>query len=263
MIYIGTDPELFVKDNGKFISGYGLIPGTKEAPFPVEKGAVQVDGMALEFNIEPAADEDTFVSNIEHVFAQLRRMVKEEIVIEPVAHFGKEYMATQPPAALELGCDPDYNGWTQDINPSPDGNRDFRTAAGHVHIGYMEHDVNDFGAFLASCQLARQLDFYLGLPSLLFDKDTKRRELYGKAGAFRVKPYGMEYRTLSNAWLKEERLMRWVFSASRQAVVDLLAGRDLAEEEGDITDIINTSDVDSAVALIKKYNLGVPHAVEI
>jgi hypothetical protein len=73
----------------------------------------------------------------------------------------------------------------------------------------------------------------------------------------------MEYRTLSNAWLKEERLMRWVFSASRQAVVDLLAGRDLAEEEGDITNIINTSDVDSAVALIKKYNLGVPHAVEI
>ena len=54
-ILVGCDPEVFVAKGGKFISAHGMIPGTKKAPHKVERGAVQVDGMALEFNIDPAA----------------------------------------------------------------------------------------------------------------------------------------------------------------------------------------------------------------
>ena len=59
-LLLGADPEAFVvlKDGGIPVSAHGLLPGTKDKPFPVEKGAVQVDGMAAEFNIEPAATED-------------------------------------------------------------------------------------------------------------------------------------------------------------------------------------------------------------
>jgi hypothetical protein len=42
-----------------------------------------------------------------------------------------------------------------------------------------------------------------------------RRELYGKAGAFRPKPYGVEYRVLSNRWLNSEALIRWVYNQSQ------------------------------------------------
>ena len=58
-ILIGADPELFVKKDGVVVSGHDLIQGTKADPFPVQDGAVQVDGMALEFNIEHHIGDDT------------------------------------------------------------------------------------------------------------------------------------------------------------------------------------------------------------
>ena len=53
-ILIGCDPEVFVKQNGVFRSAHGLIRGDKKNPQKIRSGAVQVDGMALEFNIDPA-----------------------------------------------------------------------------------------------------------------------------------------------------------------------------------------------------------------
>jgi len=61
-ILVGCDPELFVKKDGVLVSAHGLVQGSKEHPFRVSKGAVQVDGMALEFNIDPAEDENLILS---------------------------------------------------------------------------------------------------------------------------------------------------------------------------------------------------------
>ena len=47
-ILLGTDPEVFMKQHGKFISAHGMVEGDKENPYLVKDGAVQVDGMALE-----------------------------------------------------------------------------------------------------------------------------------------------------------------------------------------------------------------------
>lgn len=255
---IGADPEMFVTRNGQFISAYNLIPGTKDRPFPVENGAVQVDGMAVEFNIHPCKDKIAFLHNIYSVMGSLKNMVEGELAIVPVAEFGKEYMSKQPRKALEMGCDPDYNGWTREQNAVPDGERTFRTAAGHVHIGWEDKD-QEMG-FFESAALACQMDFFLGLPSLFFDSDTKRRELYGKAGAFRDKPYGTEYRTLSNAWLLSPDLMEWVFHASVEGA-DRMFNKDewLPSIHGEsIEDVINLSNKDVAKALIEKYSIPVP-----
>ena len=108
-ILVGCDPEIFVKQGGKFISAHGLIQGDKENPHKVPKGAVQVDGMALEFNIDPADSEHVFVDNVNSVLATLRAMVPEyDLAPVPVADFPLEYIAAQPMAARILGCDPDY-----------------------------------------------------------------------------------------------------------------------------------------------------------
>lgn len=254
-ITVGCDPEFFVKQDDNFINALGLVEGTKNNPFPVERGAVQVDGMALEFNISPANSSDEFVWNIEKVLEQLRMMIPSnlEFAMVPVAKFDKKYFEEQPAESKELGCEPDYNGWTGDVNKKPNNKVTFRTASGHVHIGY-EGDKT----YEDQCNLAKQLDFYLGLPSIIYDKDKKRRELYGKAGAFRPKPYGLEYRTLSNAWLLNRERMIWVFEQTVRACQDYFKGKRLFEKYGDIQTIINNSDKRTARDLIKKEGLVCP-----
>ncbi len=258
-ILIGCDPEVFVKRDNKFLSAFGLIRGNKKKPFKVKNGAVQVDGMALEFNIDPAATEDEFCINVQSVFDQMCKMVPDyEVVATPVAHFDEAYMKAQPEEALELGCDPDYNGWTGLVNERPDGDRPMRTASGHIHIGWTKGMTpNDAKHIHRGNLVAQQLDYYLGLPSLFWDKDTERRSMYGKGGCIRYKPYGVEYRTLSNAWLGSEGLMRFVYRQAVKGVTELMNGNFLPEVYGDIQEIINTSNLREAKKLIHKANLEV------
>jgi Phage phiEco32-like COOH.NH2 ligase-type 2 len=256
-ILLGCDPEVFVKKNNNFFSAHGLIPGDKKNPFKVKNGAVQVDGMALEFNIDPAADENAFVFSIQSVFDQMCAMVPEyEVVATPVAHFTEQYMKEQPKEALELGCEPDYCGWTGDVNKRPDANRPMRTASGHIHIGWTEgQDIQNPSHQQRVNAVAQQMDFFLGLPSLFYDEDKERREMYGKAGALRYKSYGGEYRTLSNAWLKSEARMRFVYRNAIKGMQELMSGNFLPSKFGDIQTIINTSDKKKAMKIIKEAKL--------
>lgn len=260
-LLLGADPELFMRDNsGMFKSVFGILPGTKEAPHKVERGAVQVDGMAAEFNIDPAATAEEFVLNLTTVMKTMEGMLPFGLVATPVAEFGAEYMSTRVEKETELGCDPDFNGWTQSVNTPPDAAKTFRTGAGHVHVGWGEgFSKEDPKHFAACCAIIRQLDFYLGLPSMFYDSDTQRRELYGKAGAFRAKPYGVEYRVLSNKWLASEDLMKWVFRTTVRAIEDMRAGKRLVEKYGDIQDIINTSNMAAAKAIIDAEGLEIPN----
>lgn len=258
-ILVGCDPEVFVRQDGVFKSAYGLIKGDKKNPQPVPHGAVQVDGMALEFNINPAATEDEFVLSVQSVFDTMCKMVPGyEVVAVPVADFDADYLKAQPKEALELGCDPDFNAWTNTVNPRPDGDRPMRTASGHVHVGWTNGESPKDANHVERCNmLIQQLDFYLGLPSLMYDKDERRRSMYGRAGACRYKSYGVEYRTLSNAWLSSKERMAWVFRATQKAVQEAMNGNLLVEKFGDIQSIINTSDVKEAKKIIKAARLEV------
>lgn len=235
-ILIGADPEFFVRHKGKNRSAFGLIPGTKREPYPVNKGAVQVDGMALEFNIDPAKTEDEFVTNINTVIGEMRKMVKPdwEFVFDPTMTYHRNHLRVQPKEATELGCEPDYNAYTLAENPKPDADVNFRTASGHIHIGFTENAEASSEEHMMRCAtLVRLLDVFLGLTSLAWDTDQKRRQLYGAPGAFRPKPYGVEYRVLSNAWLKDEARMRYVFQQVHKAFEAIRKGmRVNVEEQG-------------------------------
>jgi hypothetical protein len=256
---VGCDPEVFVKQGGLFRSAFGLIQGDKKNPQKVPLGAVQVDGMALEFNIDPASSEDEFCVNVQSVFDIMRKMVPDyEIVTTPVAHFDPVYMSQQPAAALELGCDPDFNAWTGMVNSRPDGDRPFRTAAGHIHIGWTKNESIDNPMHVEMGRDAvKQMDFYLGLASLMFDEDIERRSMYGKAGCNRPKPYGVEYRTLSNAWLKSEKLMRFVYRNTIAGMQELVNGNALFKKYGDVQDIINTSNKKAAMEILQDAKIEV------
>lgn len=250
-ILVGADPELFMRNpnNGNFVSAHDRIPGTKYEPFKVPNGAIQVDGTALEFNIDPASTVQQFVDNIKSVRKTLEEYVPGfNVVAEPVAMYEADYWVFDVPAtAQELGCDPDFNGWTQEVNPRPEpGGKPIRTASGHIHIGWtQDQDVFDKEHYLKCCQMAKQMDYYLGIHSLLWDKDPTRRSLYGKAGAFRPKSYGVEYRVLSNRWLDSEALMAWVYHAVQVGTKLALDGVWIEDMYGDLAErIINDNILD-------------------
>ena len=213
---IGADPEFFLLDSklGYYVSAHNVIPGTKDNPHPVNCGAIQVDGTAVEFNINPAETEDEFVHNVHTVMGELRKIVPEkyQFVFRPAITYKASYFQKLPREAIELGCNPDYNAYTVDKNPIPNAAVQMRTASGHVHIGWeRDYPEVDRDHIILCARLSRNLDVTLGLPSLEWDPDATRRQLYGKAGAYRPKPYGIEYRTLSCAWLRHEDLMRRVY----------------------------------------------------
>jgi hypothetical protein len=218
---IGTDPEVFLYCGGKPVSAHGVIPGTKRRPHKVDGGAVQVDGMALEFNTIPSSTYEGFAISIDKVLGELKKMIPEghDLRFNSVASFGAEYIEAQPNEAKALGCDPDFDAYIEGPNDPPDASSSFRTAAGHVHLGWTKGvDPFDPDHFINCCILARQLDWYLGMPSVILDPaGVHRRQLYGKAGTFRPKSYGMEYRTLSNFWLAKPELIAWVFGSATLA----------------------------------------------
>lgn len=244
-IKIGCDPELFVSKGGIPVSAHTLIPGTKEHPHGVDNGAIQVDGTALEFNTLPAETSEQFVFNVSSVLAQLRELVPEEYEfnITPSVEYPEEYIRTLPREAVELGCNPDYNAYSGGQNEPPNGEATtLRTASGHIHIGWTEGEDPLHPVHMEQCCLfVKQLDAVLGVLSLLVDPDTKRRELYGKAGAFRPKSYGVEYRVLSNFWIKDPAMVKWVFEATQWAFDMLVEGTLLWELlSADPAETINT-----------------------
>ncbi len=215
---IGADPELFVEKDGRIVSAYGLIPGTKYEPFLVDKGAVQIDGMATEFNTNPALDEEEFLNNIRCVKASLAGMLPGYEFSRFSSHlFDDEVMATQPLQAILLGCEPDYNCYTMKTNPRPNQRSNMRTAGGHIHVGGI-FDEEDGQHFKRCARLTSILDEKIGLYSLLWDGDDARRSMYGKAGAFRPKYYGVEYRSPSCAWTFNEGIIRFVFRQVENAL---------------------------------------------
>lgn len=251
-VTLGADPEMFLTNtNGKFISSVGKFGGTKAKPRPLGKikgMAVQEDNVAVEFNIPPSKTKKSFVSNLRtaiNLIAEEARALNLQLAIVPAAEFDDDELSH--PAARHFGCDPDWNVWSLAENPAPRSpNKQLRSAGGHVHIAHTKDRIG----------LGRACDLFLGCPSIMFDPDQKRRLLYGKAGAIRQKEYGIEYRTLSNFWIKSPELMEMVFSQIVQAIKFVDDTRSIPKEDAvKIITCINTADQKLLGELTEKYGL--------
>lgn len=249
----GCDPELFVFRKGELVSAHDLLPGTKRDPFKVKQGAVQVDGTAAEFNTDPASTFEEFNDNIETVLSELRALLPKDAELRAVSavRFTKEVFDKLPPVARELGCSPDFDAWTGRVNPPPHLPNDpyLRTASGHLHIGWTDDgDMASLQHILACQDLVKQLDWYLGSWSLAKDPDNTRRSLYGKAGACRYKPYGVEYRVLSNFWVLDPSLRLAVWNRMVSAISGMRNGFLPNELPKDLSEMlvrsINTGQMD-------------------
>lgn len=215
---IGTDPELFLSKNGRYVSATEYTDGTKYVPeFLSSGGFVSYDNVALEFGVAPAITYDEFIWNIGATILDLKNYLPDDIKMNIVAsaHFPRSELKHKE--AKRFGCDPDMNAWTglQNATPRKAKRSTFRTCGGHVHIrhipksgslGFLKHQLGKVNTVFA-------LDLTGGLVSTVLDSDPsaiERRSLYGKAGCYRSTDGGIEYRTLSNYWIKSPSLVKLI-----------------------------------------------------
>lgn len=246
---LGSDPEVFLQDNaGNPISAIGYINANKWNPMQIpdmpDGYTLQEDNVSLEYGIPPAASADEFVVHINNV-------MQKSLEYLPELSFSKLSCIVFPesqmkhPMAHIFGCEPDFNAWTKDINPKPTPPHPLmRSAGGHVHVETTRSPL----------EVIRNMDLFLGVPSVLMDNGEMRKQLYGKAGAFRAKDYGVEYRTLSNFWIFKDDLIRWVWHNTQRAV-DYEG--DVSVLEARIMDAINNNNKDEAKKLVDEFELEV------
>lgn len=249
----GADPEMFLRDKttGLLVTSIERIGGSKQNPRPIisEGFAVQEDNVAVEFNIPPAGNKQEFVDSLSLAISYIADEVSQqnlELVIDPTATFTFEDLLH--PQAQELGCEPDFNAWTGQMNPRPVAPPTLRSSGGHLHIGYSNPDEE------TSSLIIKAHDLFCGVASLTFDDDVLRRSIYGKAGACRYKKYGVEYRTLSNAWIRSKELMEYIYEQSEKAIQFVNNGGVFDEKWSEIIiDTINNGKLDNIKLLDKQF----------
>lgn len=236
LFLIGSDPEFNIVDSENNLkSAVPLLPGTKSAPYDLGNNtSVQVDNVMAEFCVPATSDPDVFMQNLAFAMGEAQKILPQGYSFKafPSSVYSDEELDT--PQAKEFGCEPDFTPYILDsdgsrvmyvlnrtdaynVNTKPASkNPNLRSCGGHIHVdltqltsraiysnSILDNKVlKDFVYFM---------DIFLGVPSLLLDTDKRRRELYGKAGAYRSKPYGLEYRVLSNFWLEKDTYVYWVF----------------------------------------------------
>ena len=250
---IGCDPEFFLKHNGSYKSAVGLIGGSKKKPLKIDKdgSAILEDNVAVEFNTKPANSVEEFRAGIHKVLDYLRdKLTGFEINQDSAAFFPEAELDT--PQAQEFGCEPDFDAWRQCVNEKPKAaDKTLRSCGGHIHVGSSVAKSDPISVI-------RAMDLFLGVPSVLLDSGTLRRELYGKAGCFRFKKYGCEYRTLSNFWIFDDNLISWAYTGTQRALDFVKKGSViLPEHHFKIQRAINTGNQEDCFELIKHYGIEV------
>lgn len=258
-VTFGTDYEVFLRtSDGAPFPVCGLLGGTKTEPRQILEAfgpgfAVQEDNAAAELNIPPTSNTRAFTTSVELT----RKWLAEALppTLSPDYHsssleFPSAYL--QIPQMKGFGCEPDFNAWTMMVNTRPvPPVPGFRSAAAHVHVGWPNPDEDDV------IKLVKLMDIFVSLPAVCRENDTEkmRRKLYGKAGSFRFKPYGLEHRVLGNRWIFLRESIEKTLMDYRTAI--LAFNFEIEPEKSDIPKIItsiNSGDNSGAEALANKYH---------
>lgn len=256
----GADPECFLrnKQTKEIVSAIPFIPGSKYEPYQIpglpEGNMIQTDNIMVEYCLPATNNYKELRKSFNDCIAYTNRVIPSEleVVVQASAKVAEQYLVDEQ--AKKFGCDPDFNAWTNDLNQAPDSNTNLRTCGGHIHIGYDDPDMD------ISIKLIKALDIFLGVPSIILDTDKERKKMYGKAGAYRLKPYGVEYRGLSNFWLTDEELTNLVFNGVRMAVNMINSSESYIDRMADelqlkIQTCINTGDESLAYELVSQLKL--------
>lgn len=258
---IGTDFEWVYKDaNGKLISSIGLIGGSKKKPLALGRGCSrQEDNVLSEGGIPPVQNFTDFIDLIGYTLEECDKIMAP---LTPVYNSSHRFDSDQltHPKALEFGCDPSYNVYTQSmIEIERDPTDTLRSSAFHVHFGHPSVADGEERDFDKLERMIKWFDRLVVLPSVLLDPDKERRALYGQAGEFRLCPWGFECRALGSHFLSDAKLLEFVWDGIIQVIEK--ADEEIENEEAIIT-AINTCDVELATQMCEKYGITTKKVLE-
>lgn len=230
---IGADPEVFLYD----ASAKRAIPatlcffGNKSKPEPLDCGTVIHDNVAAEFTVPAVNNCNDFVEVIglmrrAVLEAARTRLANDKIVLD----FGSSSRIWKPkdlthPDTMVFGCDPDFNAWQggeKNPKPNPESLAGLRSTGGHIHIGV---DDEWFQRKPGQLELVRVLDASVGQVIANWEhkggngiNHRRRRTMYGAAGCYRPKPYGVEYRSPSPVWCSSDDRARIIYDVIEKVI---------------------------------------------
>jgi hypothetical protein len=254
-ITLGTDPELFLAKDNKIISAIGKIGGSKSEPQPISDDGhfIQEDNVAIEYNIPPCKTVTDWVFHHNFVKDYLEVLVSGmgcTLAINASATLDESELDND--IARLAGCEPDFNVWEECINEPADlSTTNLRVCGGHISIGW------DNPTQEQQLDMVKAMDATVGLESILLDSDTERKKLYGKAGCFRFREYGIEYRSLSNFWIKTDKSLQWAWNTTMKAIDLVNSGKieEVKELGTYIVEAINTNNKELAQELLNKIEV--------
>lgn len=246
-ITIGSDLEMFVTDHDNNLqSAIGVFGGTKDEPKYIgELCYIQEDNILVEANIPPVTEFDDFYKYIQYIKSYINinhseyKLKYSSSEIAPMSLLFDD-------KAREFGCEPvlivDYNKdgdiipkmeFEEGIEIKRQSNK--RTGGFHIHIGYKNPTQK------ISREFVKLFEKNITLQLLKEDVDDyNRREFYGKCGEYRIKPYGLECRSLGSAFLKDESTLKLVWDGVQKTIQDFNNGERVSKQEFEIIkDIID------------------------
>lgn len=211
----GSDPEGFFSKDGQIIGSEKLIPKNGVNTY---SGRIVRDGVQFELN-PISGDVSMLGRNISGLFANVQKRLNKNpgvsICFDGLVEVSEKELASLSPDTRVLGCMPSYNAYEErPINVDPVLYRK-RSSGGHIHIGTFDPN------FMSDRRRAVPVfDIIVGNTCVLLDRDPgaiERRENYGRAGEFRLPNHGLEYRTISNFWLRNYTLLSFTFGLAHIA----------------------------------------------
>lgn len=247
-IYIGGDPEVFLCGKGGKIIGSERVISEKGIDLTNHySGKIVRDGVQVEFVLPPFHCRATGASTLATAFRALRVHLLENfpthhIDFRQVVEVDEDELADLSEKSRILGCAPSRNIYDPDarVEVAPDRIR-YRSAGGHIHIGLnllgSRYGRNFTPAVDKPCHpliddpshLVKLLDVLVGNTCVLIDRDpqaVERRKVYGRAGEYRIPAHGLEYRVLSNFWLRSYPLASFVWGMARMATAIGMTGQE-------------------------------------
>lgn len=247
---LGCDPEFFFKRKNEIIGAEKVLPvgGLK-----TKGGKIIIDGVQGELNPNPSTNPDELYQNILDCFSELKNILSEDTTIDTsvTVEVSESEMQSLDDKSKQFGCAPSLNTSGVCGTGISDASKYLkRSAGGHIHLG---HNNNEKLIFLFKHEpekVVNVLDIVVGNTCVILDRDEgniERRKTYGRAGEYRLPPHGLEYRTLSNFWLKDKKSFDRVITLVDVAISILLEDR--ADE------LIRKVDMDKIHKAINENNL--------
>lgn len=246
----GSDPELF------FVREGVMIPSTSVLTHDTSQ--VTRDGFQLELHPRPQRCRQVASSGLKQCIIEARDYaVRNNLKLSYNLSYtvDNEVWNATDDKTKRFGCHPTENVHEPEMERGDGLNERFRAGGGHLHVGQLTlKERKDLPTIVTL------FDIVVGNTLVLLDRDpanVTRRINYGRAGEYRAKKYGVEYRVPSNFWLKHYVLFSLANGLIRNAITHYRNGQHKKLLEimniDDVRRAINTNDFDLALENFKKY----------